>query len=77
MLWDSTKQFLVIMRYKTGAPPPAQDALKIIGAHWGAFIGELAPNGKLVTTYRSGTDGKMILRKAKTTREGHMGIRKS
>jgi hypothetical protein len=70
---DSTKQFLLIIRYKADAPPPSQDEMKTIGEHWGAFIGDLAKSGKLVMGYRPGTEGKTISGNAKTIREGTYG----
>ena len=36
------------MRYKANMPQPSQEEMKTIGAHWGAFIGELAQSGKLI-----------------------------
>ena len=70
---DSTKQFLLIVRYKADAPPPSQEEMKTIGAHWGAFIGGLAQSGKLVTGYRPGTEGKTISGSAKTMRDEAYG----
>src|SRR5258708_37714459 len=70
---DSTKQFLLIARYKANTPPPSQEEMKTIGAHWGAFIGELAQSGKLVTGYRPGTEGRTISGSAKTAKEGTNG----
>jgi hypothetical protein len=70
---DSTKQFLLIIRYKADTPPPSQEEMKTIGAHWGAFIGDLAQSGKLVTGYRPGMEGKTISGSAKTTRDGAYG----
>ena len=70
---DSTKQFLLIVRYKANMPQPSQEEMKNIGAHWGAFIGELAQSGKLVTSYRPGMEGRTISGSAKTTRDGAYG----
>jgi hypothetical protein len=70
---DSTKQFLLIIRYNANAPQPTQEEMKTIGAHWGAFIGELAQSGKLVTGYRPGTEGKTISGSAKTAKDGAYG----
>lgn len=67
---DSTKQFLLIVRYKTNTPSPSPDAMKTIGAHWGAFLGQLAQSGKLVIGYRPGTEGKTISGSTKTIRQG-------
>jgi hypothetical protein len=70
---DSTQQFLLIVRYKTNTPPPSQEAMKAIGAHWGAFMGQLAQSGKLVIGYRPGTEGKTISGSAKTAKDGAYG----
>jgi hypothetical protein len=74
---DSTKQFLLIVRYKVGLPSPSQEEMKTIGTHWGAFIGELTQSGKLVAGYRPGTEGKTISGNAKTTKEGAYGDKKA
>jgi len=70
---DSAKQFLLIIRYKANAPQPSQEEMNTIGAHWGAFIGELAKSGKLVTGYRPGTVGKTISGSTKTAKDGAYG----
>jgi hypothetical protein len=64
---------LLIIRYKADTPPPSQEEMKTIGAHWGNFIGELAQSGQLVTGYRPGTEGKTISGSAKTTKDGAYG----
>jgi hypothetical protein len=70
---DSTKQFLLIIRYKANTPQPSQEEIKTIGAHWGAFIGDLAQSGKLVTGYRPGTEGRTISGTAKRAKDGAYG----
>lgn len=68
-----SRQMLLIIRYKADTPPPSQEEMKTIGAHWGNFIGELAQSGQLVTGYRPGTEGKTISGSAKTTKDGAYG----
>jgi hypothetical protein len=70
---DSTKQFLLIVRYKANTPQPSQEQMKTIGTHWGAFIGELAQSAKLVTGYRPGTEGKTISGSTKAAKDGAYG----
>jgi hypothetical protein len=67
---DSTRQFLLIMRYKSNMAAPSAEALKTIGQHWGQFIGELAQSGKLVTGYRPGNGGKTISGNGKAVKDG-------
>jgi hypothetical protein len=70
---DSTKQFLLIVRYKANMPQPSAEEMKTIGAHWGAFIGDLVQSGKFVTGYRPGTEGKTISGNAKPAKDGAYG----
>ena len=67
---DSTHQYLFIVRYNTTAPRLSDDATKSNIQHWGAWIGQLAQTGKLVTAYRPGTGGKTISGTAKTAKDG-------
>jgi hypothetical protein len=63
---DSAGKFLLIVRYNSGAKMPDADVLKSYTQHWGAFIGELARSGKLITGLRPSTDGRTIMGSAKT-----------
>jgi hypothetical protein len=67
---DSTRQYLFIVRYNTTAPKLSDDALKTNIQHWGAWIGQLAQTGKLVTAYRPGNGGQTIAGAAKTAKDG-------
>ena len=67
---DSTHQYLFIVRYNTTAPRLSDNAMKSNIQHWGAWIGQLAQTGKLVTAYRPGTGGKTISGTAKTAKDG-------
>ena len=67
---DTTRQFLLIVRYKSDMKMPDADALKTNGQHWGSFIGGLAQSGKLVSGYRPANEGRTITGAAKTTKEG-------
>ncbi|HMH31538.1 MAG TPA: YciI family protein [Puia sp.] len=63
---DSTREFLLIVRYKSGMKVPDADMLKSNTQHWGVFIGELARSGKLVTGLRPAADGRTISGSART-----------
>ena len=67
---DSTHQYLFIIRYNTTAPRLSDDAMKTNIQHWGAWIGQLAQTGKLVTAYRPGNGGQTISGTAKTAKDG-------
>lgn len=67
---DSTHQYILIIRYNTAAPKLSDDAMKTNIQHWGAWIGQLAQGGKLVTAYRPGNGGQTISGTAKTAKDG-------
>ncbi|WP_161596767.1 YciI family protein [Chitinophaga vietnamensis] len=63
------KQYMLIVRYNTDAKPdPA--TIKDNMQHWGAFIGGLAQEGKLVTGLRPAQEGRTISGKDKAVKEG-------
>ena len=66
---DSSRQFLLIVRYKSAVKTPDADKLKSNSQHWGTFIGELARSGKLVSGFRTGTDGRTISGSTKVSRD--------
>jgi len=70
---DSTRQYLLIVRYNTTTAKLTDDALKTNQQHWGAWIGQLAQAGKLVTAYRPANSGKTITGAAKTAKDGPYG----
>jgi hypothetical protein len=67
---DSTHQYLFIVRYNTTTPKLSDEAMKTNIQHWGAWIGQLAQTGKLVTAYRPGSGGQTISGTAKTAKDG-------
>src|ERR1700743_899969 len=67
---DSTHQYLLIVRHNTAAPRLSDDAMKTNIQHWGAWIGQLAQTGKLVTAYRPGNGGQTISGTPKTAKDG-------
>jgi hypothetical protein len=67
---DSTRQFLLIVRYSSGMATPSAEALRTNSQHWVAFMGGLAQTGKLVTGYRSATGGKTIQGSSRTGKDG-------
>ena len=66
----SVKQFMLIVRYRTDAPAPDAELIKTNGQHWGAFIGDLAKSGTLVTGLRPQQTGRTIAGKDKVVQEG-------
>jgi hypothetical protein len=67
---DSTHQYLFIVRYNITAPKLSDDAIKNNIQHWGAWIGQLAQTGKLVTAYRPGNGGQTLSGTAKIAKDG-------
>lgn len=67
---DSTHQYLFIIRYNSTTPKLSDEAMKTNIQHWGAWIGQLAQTGKLVTAYRPGSGGQTISGTAKTAKDG-------
>lgn len=64
-----SKQFMLIVRYRTDAPAPGADVVKSNGQKWGEFIGDLAKSGKLVSGLRPQQAGRMITGQDKTVQE--------
>jgi hypothetical protein len=54
---DSSHLFLLVVRYKTDMKMPTDEVLKLNAQHWGAFIGQLAKSGKLVSGIRPENNG--------------------
>ena len=57
---DSTKQFILIVRYNPKMPQPTPEALQNNIKHWNEFMGGLGRNGQIVAGYRPSPDGKTI-----------------
>jgi hypothetical protein len=65
---DTTKQFILIVRYNPKMTKPTSEALQNNIRHWNEFMGGLGQNGQIVSGYRPSPDGKTI--NSKGTTEG-------
>lgn len=66
---DTTKQFILIVRYNVTAKPTQEDMQTNI-KHWNEFMGSLGQAGQIVSGYRPGQEGKSITGKSQTTKDG-------
>ena len=57
---DSSKQFILIVRYNPKMPQPSKEVLAGNIKHWNEFMGGLAQNGQIVSGYRPSPDGKTV-----------------
>ena len=53
-------EFMLLFRFEPSNEQPTPEQLKEMENHWGGFIGNVASQGKLVSTYQLGFDGKRI-----------------
>jgi len=55
-----TNEFMLLFRFQPGNEQPTPEQLQEMGKQWGEFIGTIAMQGKLVSTYQLGFEGKRI-----------------
>jgi hypothetical protein len=55
-----TKEFMLLFRFEPTNEQPTPEQLEQIRKQWGAFIGNIAMQGKLVSTYQLGFEGAQI-----------------
>jgi hypothetical protein len=55
-----TPEFMLIFRLEPTNEPPTPEQLQDMHKHWGEFIGNIAMQGKLVSTHQLGFNGKQI-----------------
>ena len=55
-----TKEFMLLFRFEPSNEQPTPEQLQEMGKQWGEFIGTIAMQGKLVSTYQLGFEGKKI-----------------
>jgi hypothetical protein len=56
-----TNEFMLLFRFEPTNEQPTQEQLQEMHKQWGAFIGNIAMQGKLVSTYQLGFEGNQIL----------------
>jgi hypothetical protein len=64
-----TNEFMLLFRYEPTNEQPTQEQLQEMQKQWGAFIGNIAMQGKLVSTHQLGFEGNQIFAD-QTTKEG-------
>jgi len=64
---DSSKQYMLIVRYKQPAAPFSQETIQNNIQHWNAYMGSLGQKGKIVQGYRPMQTGVTITGVQKAT----------
>ena len=60
MKTDSSKEFILIVRYNPKMQQPSKEALAENIKHWNVFMGNLGQNSQIVAGYRPSPDGKIV-----------------
>ena len=55
-----TQEFMLLFRFEPSNQQPTPEQLQEMGKQWGEFIGTIAMQGKLVSTYQLGFEGIKI-----------------
>jgi hypothetical protein len=63
------KEFMLLFRFEPSNEQPTPEQLQEMHQQWGAFIGTIAAQGKLVSTHQLGFAGTQILAD-QTTKDG-------
>lgn len=66
---ETVQEFMLLFRFEPSNEMPTAEQFKEMEKKWGQFIGNIAMQGKLVSTYQLGFDGKMIAAN-QTTKDG-------
>ena len=53
-------EFMLVFRFEPNNEEPTPEQLQEMGKQWGEFIGTIAMQGKLVSTYQLGFEGMLI-----------------
>lgn len=57
---ETLQDFMLLFRMEPSNEQPTQEQLQEMEKQWGQFIGNIAMQGKLVSTYRLGFEGNKI-----------------
>jgi hypothetical protein len=57
---ENLQEFMLIFRMEPSTEQPTAEQLQEMGQSWGKFIGTIAMQGNLVSTYQLGFEGKQI-----------------
>jgi len=55
-----SNEFMLLFRFEPSNEQPTSEQLQEMSKQWGEFIGTIAMQGKLVSTYQLGFEGKQI-----------------
>jgi len=65
-------EFMLLFRFKPSNEQPTQEQLQEMEKQWGNFIGTIAMQGKLVSSYQLGFGGKKIFADQSTEEGFHI-----
>lgn len=65
----NAKEFMLMFRFEPSNEQPTPEQMQEMQKQWGEFIGNIAMQGKLVSTYQLGFEGTQIF-PDRTTKEG-------
>ena len=57
---ENLQEFMLLFRFEPSSEQPTEEQMQEMGIQWGKFIGTIAMQGKLVSTYQLGFEGKQI-----------------
>jgi hypothetical protein len=57
---ENSQEFMLLFRFEPSNEQPTQEQLQEMEKQWGQFIGNIAMQGKLLTTHQLGFEGKII-----------------
>ena len=66
------QEFMLLFRFELSNQQPTPEQLQEMGKQWGEFIGNIAMQGKLVSTYQLGFEGTKIFADQKTEEGFHI-----
>jgi hypothetical protein len=58
---SQANEFMLLFRFEATNEQPTPEQLQEMEKHWGEFIGNIAMQGKLVSTYQLGYDAVQIM----------------
>jgi len=70
-----TKEFMLLFRFEPSNEQPTSEQLQEMQKQWGEFIGTIAMQGKLVSSYQLGFEGKKIFADQSTEDGFHIAER--
>ena len=66
------KEFMLLFRFQPSNEVPTQEQIQEMSIQWGKFIGDIAMQGKLVSTHQLGFEGVQINSQLQTEEGFHV-----